>query len=352
MRKSIISLIIVWFLILIGVGLRSFRADVYPVDNNDDGLFYSWAGMSFWQNPLKPSTHSIFDLDNPSLKWRSQFMDFIPVMRFGLKIVEPWQDHPPLGAALIGLPAKLLGYKPYGLIPQMIIRWPAIIASVFTMWLTYLLAKILFSQRVGKLSLAALATVPYFVIAHRQSFLENFLTPLFLGAVYYLLKKDLIKVMVLSFLAGWIKIVGFAVPLMMAGWLWIKKRKKEAVKLALVGIGSLVTYLGYAFLVSKEVLMGVLTNQGTRGAFVSSFLNGLTIPEFYGAFRDGWYVLGLILALVLLLKQKSKTFSWFLACWLVVIFLTSGRLANSPWYRYPLIPFMAMGLGYYADKLL
>ena len=186
MRRSIISLIIVWALIILGVSLRSFKADVYPVDNNDDGLHYTWAGMNFWQNPLKPSTHSIFDEGNLSLKWRSQFMDYIPILRFGLKIVEPWQDHPPLGAALIGLPAKLLGYQPYALVPQMIVRWPAIIASILTLYFTYLIAKEWFSEKVAKLSLVGLATVPYFVIAHRQAFLENFLTPLFLINVYFI----------------------------------------------------------------------------------------------------------------------------------------------------------------------
>jgi len=359
MRKSIISLIIVWTLIILGVSLRAFKADVYPVDNNDDGLHYTWAGMSFWKNPLKPTTHSIFDQDNLSLKWRSQFMDYIPILRFGLKVVEPWQDHPPLGAALIGLPAKLLGYQPYALVPQMIVRWPAIIASTLTLYFTYLIAKEWFSEKVAKLSLVGLATIPYFVIAHRQAFLENFLTPLFLITVYDLMKylktkdkKDLVKVMGLSFLAGWIKIVGFSIPFMIAGWLLIEKKVSEGKKLIMTGVVSVMAYLGYAFLVSKEVFLQTLANQGTRGAFVSSFLDGLTYPEFYGAFRDGWYVLGLIMALMLLVMKKNKAFSWFMACWLVVIFLTSGKLANSPWYRYPLIPFMAMGLGYYAAKFL
>jgi len=204
-----------------------------------------------------------------------------------------------------------------------------------------------------------LATIPYFVVAHRQAFLENFLTPLFLLTWYDLIKyfkyknkKDLYKVMVFSFLGGWVKIVGFSVPLMMAGWAWIKKEYKVVKKLIITGVVSIGAYLGYAYLVSWPAFMQMLGNQGTRGAFVNSFLDGLTQPEFYGAFRDGWYVLGLIMALMLLISKKSKAFSWFMTAWLVVIFLTSGRLATSPWYRYPLIPFMAMALGYYFNQFL
>ena len=358
-NKPIISLIIVWFLIILGVCLRSYQADRYPVDNNDDGLHYTWAGISLIKNPLKPSTHSIFDVGNKALKWRSQYMDYIPRMRFGLKIVEPWQDHPPLGALIIGLPAYLLGFRQFELVPQLIVRYPAILASILTMYFTYLISKDLFNKKVARLALIFMATTPYFVIAHRQSFLENFLTPLFLIAFYDTLKYlktnqkvDLIKVMIFSFFCGWIKVVGFAVPFMMAVWLWVKSKKKEAVRLGLIGITSILAYLGYAMMVSKEVFFQSLTNQGVRGAFASSFLNGLTVIEFYGNFRDGWYVLGFIMALVLLMSKKSKAFSWFFSAWLIVIFLTSGRLANSPWYRYPLIPFMSMALGFYAEKYL
>lgn len=351
LTKPIITLMLVWSVICVGVFLRAWQADKYPVDNNDDGLHYTWAGISFLTNPFKPSTHSIFDAKNKALKWRSQYMDYIPRMRFGLKIVEPWQDHPPLGAAIIGLPAYLLGFRQFELVPQMIVRLPALFLSILTMYLTYLVSKDWFNKRVAVWSLGFLATVPYFVMAHRQSFLENILTPVFLASVYFLKRKTKWS-MTLSFFTGWIKLVGFAVPIMLGVWLWCKGKKDQSLKFLMVGGLSVASYLIYALVVSKEVFFNMVFNQGGRGAFVSSFLNGLTVIEFYGPFRDGWYVLGLILALMLLVKQKPKAFAWFFSAWLVVIFLTSGRLANSPWYRYPLIPFMSMGLGYYANQLI
>ena len=345
---------LVWALILLGVSLRSFKADVYPVDNNDDGLFYTWAGISFWENPMQPITHSIFEADNPSLIWRSQFMDFIPIERFGIKMVRPWLDHPPLGAALIGLPAKLLGYHGFGPIPQLIVRFPALIASIFTLFLTYLLGKKLFGESVGRLSLLFLATVPYYVVAHRQSFLENILTPLFLGSLILLRKNKIILAAILAFFCGWIKIPGFAVPLMMALWLWRKQQVKSAVIMLATGIVSILSYLAYGLLAGKEAFLFILSNQGNRGAFVSSFFDTITKPLFYGGFNDGWYILGFIFSLAMLTKFKKESFrfyNWFLSLWLLVLFLTAGRFNNSPWYYYPLIPFGAVALGYFANQL-
>jgi hypothetical protein len=39
-----------------------------------------------------------------------------------------------------------------------------------------------------------------------------------------------------------------------------------------------------------------------------------------------------------------------MAGWLLVLFLVGGRFNNSPWYYYPLIPFLAINLGYFANQ--
>lgn len=344
--RTIIALSLTWFLIFLGVFLRSYKADVYPVDNNDDGLFYAWAGLSLYDNPMKPVSHSIFDKDNPALIWRSQFMDYQPLDRFGLKLAQPWLDHPPLGTLIIALPAKLLGYQTFELIPQIIVRYPAIIAGIFTLWLTYLLALKLFNPAVAGWSLAFLATVPYFVVAQRQSFLENFLTPVFLGSLLAFLNKKFKLAMFLSFLTGWIKVPGFSVPFMFA----LKSRQ-----FAMVGIASILMYLGYGWLVGREFFWQTITNQGVRGAFVNSFFDEITKPHFYGGFNDGWYVFGFVLIFWMLTKfrqEKFKIYNWFMASWLLVLFLVTGRYNNSPWYYYPLIPFLAINLGYFTTQAL
>ena len=344
--RTIIALSLVWFLIFLGVFLRSYKADVYPVDNNDDGLFYAWAGLSLYDNPLRPASHSIFDKDNPALIWRSQFMDYQPLDRFGLKLTQPWLDHPPLAALIIALPAKLLGYKIFETIPQIIVRYPAIIASIFTLWLTYLLALKLFDRRAALWSLTFLATVPYFVVAQRQSFLENFLTPVFLGSLLAYLNGRTKLAMALSFLTGWIKMPGFSVPFMFAVRSW---------RFALVGVASIFSYLFYGWLTGGSFFWQTLTNQGVRGAFVNSFFDEMTKPHFYGGFADGWYVLSFALIFFMFSQfkqEKFKLYNWFMASWLLVLFLVGGRFNNSPWYYYPLIPFLAINLGYFTTQAL
>jgi len=353
--KTIISLISIWILIILGIYLRANQGDIFPADNNDDSLFYTWAGITFWDNPLQLATHSIFEANNPALIWRSQYKDFIPWERFGMKIVKPWLDHPPLGAAIIGLPAKLLGYQAFAQIPTLIVRFPAFIASIFTMLFTYIIGVKLFGKKTGWLSLLFLATIPYFVAAQRQSFLENILTPLFLASLIALLKNKLVLAGILAFFCGWIKVPGFSVLFMIALWLWREKKIKPSLVFFSTGVASILSYIGYGFLAGKDAFLYILNQQSTRGAFVNSFFDTLTHPHFYGGFDDGLYVLGIIFSLLMLTKFKNKKFrffNWFLGMWLVVLFLVTGRNNNSPWYWYPLIPFFSISIGYYANLLL
>lgn len=353
---------LVWVLVGIGVLLRANHVDMFPIDNNDDGLFYVWAGTSFIQNPLQVRSHTIFDTHNTALFWRSQYQDYIPHLRFGMKITQPWFDHPPFGTLLIGLPAYLLGYTQVEQIPHVVVRYPAIIASIFTLLLTFLFAKKLTNTKTALFSLLFMATVPYFVFAHRQSYLENMLTPLFLSAVVSFLyyedskkKKFLFLSAFFAFLCGWIKIPAFGVPIMFLGWSMYKKNFFACKLFLLTAVLSVSSYIGYGLLADKDFFLSTLSNQGVRGMYLSSFVYSFVKPIFYGEFMDGQYILGLLLCFSMLLK-KEKTeretfFSWFFMCWVCILFLVSGKDNNSAWYRYPLLPFMAISLGATAQEL-
>jgi 4-amino-4-deoxy-L-arabinose transferase-like glycosyltransferase len=360
--KPIITSVLVWLVILLGVSLRTFNADRYPIDNNDDGLYYAWAGSGFWDHPLYLATHSIFEKGNPNLIWRSQFKDYLPVERMGLKIVSPWFDHPPLGTVLIGLPARMLNYPPFAQIPHLIVRLPALIASLFTLWLTYLLAKDLFGRRVGFWSLLFFATIPYMVMAHRQSFLENLMTPIWLWHLVVL--RSWLKtpsrqkwwlIIATGFITGWFKVVGLVVPLLSAGWLFFQKKISAGWKLVFVAAASLLTYLSYGLLTNKQAFLTALSQQSGRGTFTGSFLYSLTHPEFYGSFNDGWYLLGLILLLTFLFTASKKPgqqfINWMATGWLIVIYLIAGTNTNSPWFKYPLLPLMSIAIGHFIASL-
>ncbi|MDH5533800.1 MAG: glycosyltransferase family 39 protein [Candidatus Pacebacteria bacterium] len=365
--KDLLIIIAMWLLIMIGVALRAHKGDTFPISNNDDGLIYTWAGTGQYNNLTNFASLTIFDEGNEYLLWRSQYKNFIPHQEFGMKITRPWFDHPPLGVLLIGTIPHFLGYDNIEQIPHMVIRFSAILASVFTMWFTFELAKKLFNQKVAFLSLIFLATIPYFVFAQRQAYLENYLNPVFLGSLLLLLKylekkktKYFIGSLILALLMGWMKIVGFAIPFMLAVWLMKKKDFKHAFIMIGTNIASIIGYGIYGFTINKDAFLQLISNQGERGAFMSSFFKAMTKIEIYQLFDSGWYVLGLVMAIVIMLgltSHKKKTegeeiYSWFFLAWLIVLFILSGKFNNSPWYRYPLIPFMSISIGYFVNTVL
>lgn len=361
-NKLYFEVLLLWLCIAGGVFLRSYKADFFPIDNNDDGLFYVWTGNSFFENQFSLTSHTIFDSKNTALLWRSQYHDYIPHLRFGMKIVQPWFDHPPLGSILISIPAHLLGYDQIEQIPQLIVRLPALIASIFTLLLTFILARQLFGKKVAIFALLFLATTPYFVFAHRQSYLENMLTPIFLGSVVSFIsytqtknKKYAVLSAVLAFCCGWIKIPAFSVPMMLMAWSLYKKDWWAIKLFLLTAVLSPLSYVAYGLISNAHFFIATLGNQGERGMFLSSFLYSFTNPMFYGEFMDGLYILGLVACFVLIAKKdksESETlFTWLFVAWLLVLFLTSGEFNNSPWYKYPLIPFMSIGLGVFAQQV-
>jgi len=360
--KTIITSLLVWSLILLGTLLRAYKADAYPTDNNDDGLYYVWAGNSFLNNPFELTSHTIFDQGNEALIWRSQYLDFDPIQRFGYKLARPWFDHPPFASILISLPARLLGYTDYAQIPHLIVRFPALLASIFTLFLTYCLVKILFDTKTALFSLLIFATAPYFVYAHHQAFLENILTPFFLLSLVMLLKYQqnknrnyLIIALLASFFTGWCKIIGFGIPFLLAGFAWWQKQKRITLSFAMTGMVSIISYLAYGLASNQNLFINTIFNQGERGAFFESMLHSMTFLHFYAAFNDGWYLLGIIISIALLLKDKKteseKTLSFFIAGLMLLLFILSGKMNNSPWYRFPLLPFLAISLGIFVDRL-
>ena len=366
-KKEIFVIIAMWMIVILGVILRTHKADTFPISNNDDGLIYTWAGTSQFSNPTEFASLTIFDQGNEFLLWRSQYKNFIPHQEFGMKITRPWFDHPPLGVLLIGTVPHLLGYDDIEQIPHMVIRYSALVASIFTMILTFYLAKKLFNRKIAFLSLTFMATVPYFVFAQRQAYLENYLSPIFLGSLLLLLKyldskkiKYFVISLVLALLMGWMKIVGFAIPFMLAVWLMKKKDFKKAFIMIGANLLSIISYVTYGLMINKEAFLQLVSNQGERGAFMSSFFKAMTDIGIYQSFDSGWYLIGLIMAIFLAVSfigEKKRTqgqeiFSWFFLAWLVVLFILSGKFNNSPWYRYPLIPFMSIAIGYFINTIL
>lgn len=363
MLSSLKATLLVWLIILLSMFLRVYKADYYPIHNNDDSLFHVWAGTSLYKNILKPASLSIFTQDNKSLFWYSQYNNTDVIRRFSFRLEQPYFDQPPLAMFFIGLPAQLLGYTDFVQIPQLLVRIPSLIISIFSLYFTYILAKKLFNQKAALLSLLVYGLTPYYIFSHRQPYLENFLTPVFLLALIKLInylkkptKASFIALILLSFISGWIKIIGFGLPLIISFWLLKNKKIKAFLKIFLTGILSFLCCLGYGLITDWQQFKFILLNQGVRGMYPSSFFHIITNPEFYEIFKDGFYILGFIMSFFLVMKAKEdkkiEFFSINFLLWLGLIILTAGVNNNSPWYRYPFLPFLSIATGYYLNLLI
>ncbi len=366
------ELFLVGLVLFVGVALRTIQVDRYPVNNLDDGVYYVWAGASFWQNPFSPTSFTLFVEENPNLFWRSAYLDELPDMEFGFRMVEPWFDHPPLGAALIGLPAYLLGYTNYENVPYGIVRLMAVVASIFTLTFTYLLIRELFGRKLATITTVVLAATPYFVFAHRQSYLENILTPFFLLAVWQGYRAvnnkstggwAIVIPVIAAFLCGWIKLVGLVVPLLLALWSVRQRNQRLAIIFAITFALSLGSYILYGVIADQNAFIFTLFNQGVRGTQWGNLAQIFNNMRLAGPlFADTTLTLGWIATLIYTVghsffsKQaendsSASYISWLFACWLLIVILTSGTLNSFIWYRYPLFPILSFGIAWLIHSL-
>lgn len=344
-------IVLIWVTVLLGVLLRTIRADEYPVSQNDDSLFYAWVGNSVWDDFIRPTSLSIFE-DSETLFWRSQYKDFDPRDRFGFRMSEPWFDSPILGSIIVSLPARLMGYTGFSQYPHMLVRLPAILASGMTLVLTYLLGKELFGKREGFWGLLMLSVWPLAAFSQRQSYLENFITPLLLLGLLGVLrlkkkrKNWSLIICLVALVSGWIKFAGFFVPAILAYFLGLKKEWKVFWKvIGFFGL-SLTLYLLYGHIVGGEAFWQTIGSQAGRGSYLLSWFRVLEEPGIYGMIKDSWWYLGWFgLFWLANTNQKGKFLLTSVVLWMVVVFLTSGRNNTSPWYWYPIYPFLALAMG-------
>jgi len=362
MLRTIKEVLLVWLIIFFSMLLRTYKADFYPIHNNDDSLFHVWAGISNFKNFKKPASLTIFTLKNQAMFWNSQYNNYDTVRRFSFRLEQPYFDQPPLAMFFIALPAKIFGYTDFVQVPQMLVRIPVLIASIFSLYLTYILAKRLFNTKVALLAILVYGLTPFYIFSQRQSYLENFLTPVllfgFINLFNYLAKPKSINLLILiivSLISGWIKIIGFGLPLIIAFWLLKKKAIKPFFLIILSGGFSFLLYLLYGLSINAEQFRFLLHAQSIRGMYLSSFFSILTEPKFYEPFNDGLYLFNFFAMFFIFVNNKYFNKIKFLALnftfWLIFIILTTDP-GNPPWYRYPLFPLLSIASGYYLNYLL
>ncbi len=341
-----------WLLILLGTYLRLYKADEFPIYQNDDGLFYVWAGNSVLDDLKHPTSLTIFESNTNALVWRSQVNNHVPHERFGYRLSDPWFDAPLLGTILIALPARLVGYTEFGQIPHILVRSSALLASVTSLVLVYWLALRLWDQKVAYFSLSVFTVWPLAVFSSRQSYLENIMIPFALfGALVLWNNRGKWQGWLLGLVSSaciLIKFSGVMVALWVGYWLY-KQGQKVPIKQAITILTiSLLLYTAYGLWSGGETFLRTLSKQSGRGMHVGSWTYLVMKPEVQGVIDDGWWILSLFASVWLITKRndkRSKFISSFIFSWWLIVFLMSGIENTSPWYKNVALPFMAIALG-------
>lgn len=359
----LIQIIVPWLLIFLALFLRVYKADYYPIHNESDSLKYVWAGNSLIRNFSDPISNSIFIGElGENIIWRSDYNFYDTVRRFRFHLVEPFLDTPPLGMIFFALPAFIFQYTNFTQVPPILYMLPAIILSIFSLFLTFILAKRLLGIRTAYIALIIYGFTPIFIYSHRLAYLENIITPLLLATLLLLHSFSLVPktykyilLLIISGLGLWIKLpaVWFAVVISF----WLVRWKKFTLALGIIGVTliSLILFCVYGMSVNSQQFWKTMQIQGERGMDVNAFFSIMTSPDFYQPFRDGIYLLGFISLFALLFIRHQKEALDFLSInfflWLIIIILTTNKTNNFFWYRMPLYPFISISLAYFMDRL-
>lgn len=343
-----------------GLFLRLIGYDkVPPPDEAFDEVHYAWGGAT-WIKEGTPRSWSNF----------ASYANFEYIEKYGIRwrIVSPLIEKPPLYFLLSGITTVASQDEDIFSVSHSTIRILPIILSIFTIFLTGLLASRIFGNRIGLISALIYATVPTIVLANRMSVTENLIAPLALLALVLtydfknrLAQSKLFFLGIISILAFLTKQIGISVAASLIFIFLNLKQTKYAVVIGLFGFWGVIIYLLFGayfdwdlFLsLQKDVRVGH-TLSGLP-EMVSSIFRFPTIGPKNHPFLDGAVLAGYILlfsAPLWILKEKNEKFLKHLLLifpftYLLLLVLGqsgAGAFTFFGWYLYPLFPFLVIVL--------
>lgn len=276
----------------------------------------------------------------------------------GIQMVQPYLDHPPLGALIFSLfvPDNLETFA--DLNPYEMRKGPLVLA-ILTGVLIFLLGLQVFKNPwMGLLGTAVYGTAPTFVFLSRYTLLENLMVPLMLISLNLLVlsrdvkdKKKLAWIIALAGVFGGLmsltKITGWAILPIGAILLWYWKynlRQILCFVLPVICLGLL--YFAWGFYLAPSVFMDIFRYQGVDRGFIGSinFLITLTRVGIVNFPVDGWWTGGFLALALILRKSEHLPITVSVVTLLVTALLLGG--ANYPWYFIPLVPFLCLAIAY------
>lgn len=340
--------------------LRSYW-DIWPKEKSN--VEEKGVGYSGFNITLGDQSPTLFPRNFENVELIVKQFDF-GQGKFHTVLVQPYLDHPPLGAIILSLLVSG-DIKEFDQITPWEFRKVSVYLASLTTILIFLFGYQLANKWVGLISAGVYVSVPTFLIVSRMALLENVLIPVMLVALNLYLfawryKSNSRVFNVLLFLMGLVagvavltKVIGFAVIVIISILLLWQKLpiKKYLIFLIPAAFVSSIYFIWGMFL-SPALFLNVLEEQSTRRIFVGS-LNFLTafIKFGMGGFPfDGWWLGGFVTLLLLKFNDQTKP---LIVSFVVMLFLILFTGASSfPWYFIPLIPFLCVSVGYFLYQLI
>lgn len=355
---------------LTGILLRGYQYAQFPVaGETQDEVAWTLLGSSLLQTG-QPTSWSHFApyTQTETVHWaQSEF-----------RLVTPVVDHPPLFSLLPG-GVVTLADQPWKQLPSMrLIRFPMVLLgtlnlALFFWWLHRLPISPLWRATSGLI----FATAPSWVFISRLVVSENLihtwiLTLLLLASwqprssrlrsLHWVLTVLIHAALPLT------KISGLAIAVASTVLWWRASSEPSSIRWraawtapligTICGVAALTAYMAWF---NWELFVTIQTQQSQRGVglltlYTSQLLNWAIVNK---PFADAWNFLGLVTLFGWILntpRSKALLFwhrytSGIALAVLAFIALSVGEFTLHAWYRVPLIPLMALSLGWVADTL-
>lgn len=269
-----------------------------------------------------------------------------------ISFVQPYLDHPPLGAIVLSSFVKN-DVQTFADLTSADFRrgslWMGVICGLLIFSLGWQISS---NPFIGLLAASLYGTVPTFILLSRYGLLENVLNPLMLLSINLLVfvekrlrfqKSLLILAGVASGLAALTKITGWSVLfigiILLRYW---KINLKSGLFFVIPSVVLGLLYFAWGLYLTPNLFLDIFRYQGLQRGFIGSvnFLISATRIGILNFPIDGWWIGGFLS--LILIPFKKEYLSIFLSVLLILLTALILGGANYPWYFIPLIPFMCI----------
>lgn len=278
-----------------------------------------------------------------------------------ISFVQPYLDHPPLGALILSSFVSD-NIKTFSDLTAFQFRRASLWLGAVSGLLIFLLGWQMFNNPfIGLLAAAIYGNAPTFILLSRYALLENVLNPLMLLSINLLLltqkSKSLRIFLVLagiaSGLAALTKVIGWFVLflglILLRSW---KVSLKNSLFFVVPSISIGLLYFAWGLYLAPNLFLDIFRYQGLERGFIGSinFLVTVTRIGILNFPLDGWWIGGFLCLILVSLKKKYTPILFAASVTLFTALFFGG--ANYPWYFIPVIPFMCLAIAQFIWQIV